>query len=167
MLDYHKTETYAQAQLHTTPTCHQVQISKILATGLPNIDLPRELVEAVKNYVFQVWSPALSFNEDMVLRTLLGLTVERCRRDCVIDLDNLWPIVKSVLSSGVLDPFNDETYQGDPQENHERAMHDLVRKGLVNFTICESGWICAINFLWNPEFDHVEAFVRVSGSEAD
>ncbi len=102
-----------------------------------------------------------------MLRTLLALTLERDRRDCVIDLDHLWPVVQVVLSSGVINPFEAETYHGGPQENHERAMHQLVAKGFVNFTICDEGWICSINFLWNPEFQSVGVFAPAGRDETD
>lgn len=167
MLDYQNRETVQVQCPQAAPTRLQIQLTRLLATGLPAINLPGELVEAVKHFILQEWSPTLSVHEDAVLRTLLALTIERARRDCVIDLDHLWPVVQSVLSSGVINPFEAEKYHGDPQENHESSMHQLVAKGLVNFTICDEGWICSINFLWNPEFQSVGAFAANARNEVD
>lgn len=153
-------------RLQAAPTFHQVQLTRLLACGMPKINLPKELVDAIKDQILHTWTPALTSHEELVLNTLLELTIMRGRRDCVLELDSIWPVVNSVLSSGILNPFTDETYTDCPHENLEKAIRSMKARGLVNFTICQDGWICSINFLWSPEFEQVNEFVCSSSDDA-
>ena len=149
------------------PEAFQVEITQLLAPGLPHTRVPSELRSLIYDHILEEWSSVTTDAEDNVLLALLDLTIDRNRRHCSINPDDHWSIMQTVLYGPFFEKSLKDMAGKCGQELHLEALRDLIHKGLVNRTLCGDRWVCSINYLWNPGYECLSPLAGFSEQATD